>query len=214
MASNDFQGKSDSSLSQTAHQAATVIQANLAAYGVSLPQITSVTLAVNALDADVTEVTAKTAALKAAYEGKRADRANLINVLSVVGAVIYNNPNVTDEMIAAAGFAVHDTGGTPVVPQQPLDLLAAPFADGSVNLKWKRNGNPTGVSFLVESRGATGGWDFVTSTNKARTTVNGFAPGVTTWFRVTATKNDLTSLPSNEAPIYASGGEGALSLAA
>ena len=215
MARNDFQSKSDAALSAVAHLAFTVINGNLLGYGVSLPTITAVETAADALDADVTDVTAKIAALRAAYEGKSFDRGTLIRSLTTVGNVIYNNQNVTDELIAAAGFAVHDTNGSTVIPQQPLELLADPFANGTVNLKWKRNGNPPGVSFLIESRGATGDWEFVASTSKAKLTVTGFAPGATQWFRVVATKNDLTSLPSNEAPIYASGsGEGALSVAA
>jgi len=211
---NNFQGKSDAALSAMAHQANTVISAALLSYGVTAPQIAAVEAGADTLDADVTEVTAKTASLKAAHEGKRADRTTLINSLTFVGNIIYNNPAVTSEMIAAAGYAVHDDSGTPITPNQPLDLLANPFADGSVNLKWKRNGNPQGVTFLVEARTETGDFEFVTSTGKAKVTVNGFAPGVGMWFRVTASKNDLTSLPSNEAPIYVAGGEGMLEIAA
>lgn len=198
-----------------AHQAFTVISGSLLPYGVTLPQITAVETAADVLDADVTDVTAKTAALKAAHEGKRADRTTLINTLNVVGAVIYNNPSVTPEMIAAAGFAVHDSGGTPVVPNQPVNLLANPFADGTVSLRWGRNGNPNGVSFLIEKReDGSSDWEFVASTTKARLTVNGFTPGVPMWFRIVATKNDLNSLPSNEAPIYPVGGTTTLSVAA
>jgi hypothetical protein len=118
-------------------------------------------------------------------------------------------------MIAAAGFAVHDTSGTAVVPNQPVDLLATPFSDGTVSLRWGRNGNPNGVSFLIEAReDGSSEWEFVASTTKARLTVNGFAPGEPRWFRVVATKNDLSSLPSNEAPIYPVGGATTLSVAA
>lgn len=213
MASNNFQGKSDASLSSMAHQAFTVINGALLAYGVPGPTMALVEAAADALDTDVADVTGKTASLKAAHEGKRADRTSLIDALNTVGATIYNNPLVTPEMLAAAGYAVHDTSGTTVVPNAPADLLANPAADGTVALKWGRNGNPQGVSFLVEVRGETGGWTFVSSTSRARITLNGYAPGVGKWFRVSATKNDLTSLPSNEAPIYGGAGEG-LELAA
>jgi hypothetical protein len=71
VAQNNFQGKSDAALSATAHQAYTIINANLLGYGVSAPQILAVENGADTLDTDVTDVTAKTAALKAAHEHGR-----------------------------------------------------------------------------------------------------------------------------------------------
>lgn len=210
---NDWTKKTDAQLSSAAHNAATVLNGALLAYGVTAAQANAIETGADTIDASVTDITAKKASLAAAFEEKVVNRANTITALNVVAGIIYNNPGVTTAMLLEAGYSPRDTTPSTIIPFPATGLLASPFADGSVELKWARNGNPNGVIFNIEVRPEGGTWSQIATTTRAKITVNGFAPGVAKWFRVIATKNDIVALPSNEAPIY-SGEELTLEIAA
>lgn len=199
---NDWYKKTDAQLSAAAHNAATVLNGALLAYGVTAAQANAIETGADTIDASVTDITTKKAGLAAAFDEKAVNRQSTITALNVVAGIIYNNPGVTTAMLLEAGYSPRDTTPTTIIPFPATELLANPFADGSVELKWARNGNPQGVIFNVEVRSEGDTWSQLASTTKAKITVNGFAPGVSKWFRVVATKNDLVALPSNEAPIY------------
>jgi hypothetical protein len=58
----------------------------------------------------------------------------------------------------ALGFDPPDTVRSIVAPGTPTDLVAVPFAPGTINLKWKGN-NTTRVTYLIEYKhGDTGDW--------------------------------------------------------
>lgn len=54
---------------------------------------------------------------------------------------------------------------------------------------------------------ATPNGDVVHTTIKAKTTLTGYTPGTNFKFRVRASKNDISTLPSNVAEIYPSGSD-------
>ncbi len=207
MGQNNWQKRNDADLAQAAHQAYTTISANLLAYGASNTLATALDTAVTGFDGSITNATAARAASLAATQAKAADKATVVDALNAIGAVIYNNPTVSPEMLVAAGYAVHDTSGTKVVPQEPTGLLATPYANSTVELEWNRNGNPGSVTFLIETSTDNLNWTILLTTTKARLTVSGFTPGAQAWFRVSATANGIVSLPSNTAVIYPSGGQ-------
>lgn len=88
----------------------------------------------------------------------------------------------------------------------PLELIATPFIDGTVRLKWNRNGNPANTSFQIEQQ-TPSGWVYVKTVSGTKTKLNGYTPGVSASFRVIATRLGLTSPASNVTSIYPSDGE-------
>ncbi len=149
----------------------------------------------------------------AAFEARNVKWEQLLDAIGDFTKRIYADPNVDDQMLKAAGLSERAVPAARP-PQLPLELVATPNANGTVELKWKRNGNPPNAVFVVESRGATGGWSVVGNFTVTRVTVNNFAPGVERFFRVYATRNNQSSLKSNEAVIYPDGESFTLSEAA
>ena len=116
---------------------------------------------------------------------------------------MYASPSVTDSAIMSLSLSPRSTTRTPVVPQKPTDFAVIPFADGDVTFKWAKNGNPYGVVYIIETASADAAeWSVVETTTKTRITLGGFTAGVPRWFRVRATKNGLSSLPTPMEGIY------------
>jgi hypothetical protein len=214
MASNNFASRSDPALLQVANQAYTVINDDPIGYGVQAGQLTALNTARAALDSSIDGLTAARAALAAAIQARDAARLSTIEALGSIGATIYNAPGVTDEMLAAAGYAVHDTTRTPVMPTTVTNLVVVPNSNGTALLKWSRSGNPYGVQFAVQVRTAGGGWEWVSSPTRTRVTLSGVTPGVTRYFRVIAFKGGIYAIPSEPVVAYPSEGEEALVIAA
>lgn len=142
----------------------------------------------------------------AMFETRNVTWEEVLNLTAEFTKRIYAKQTVTNAMLKAAGLSERN----PPVKRSattPTDLVATPFANGDVELKWKRNGNPPNAVFTVEVRGSTGGWTALGNFTTTRIKLNGFAPGQEKFFRVTSTRNEQVSGPSNEALIYPSGGE-------
>ncbi|HRI43800.1 MAG TPA: fibronectin type III domain-containing protein [Fimbriimonadaceae bacterium] len=214
MASNNFASRSDSALLQVANQAYTTINDDPIGYGVQAGQLTALNGGRTALEASIDGLTAAKAALAAATQARNAARATTLDALGSLGATIYNAPGVTNEMLAAAGYAIHDSTKTPVLPVTVSNVVAVPYSNGTVQLKWSRNGNPYGVQFAVEVRTADGEWEWVSSPTRTRITLTGITPGVTRYCRVIAFKNGIYAIPSEPVVVYPSEGEEALAVAA
>lgn len=205
---------SDAELQTLAVQMDSILKSGYAPYGVTVGQSGALEAAKDGFGADLADVAAKKAAFRAAVEGKMAQRTSLTEVISTISAVIYNNPAVTPEMIAALGLQPRATSRAKQTPKTPLELLATPFANGDVKLVWKRGENSYGAVYVIETKIGSGAWTQVFSTTKTRTTLEGFTPGTAVWFRIRATRNGLWSSASNDAPIYAPAPEFELHLAA
>lgn len=161
-----------------------------------------------ALQTGVTDLTTANAAVQAAknaYHAAVRDRAAkdvvCTKAAASVATTVYGSA-ATEAQISALGLSPRAKERTKVTPKTVVDLSAVPAVDGDVTLKWGRNGNATGVVFLVESQSGTGPWTFVQGTTRCRATLRGYAPGVTANFRVIASKNGVVANPSPVVPVY------------
>jgi hypothetical protein len=213
---NDYFKLSDPELVDFAANAATAFNAtgDPADYGLTAGQVTALQTAGTALQTKITAAVAAEAAFRAAIQDKLAARETALSNVGLCAGLMYATPTVTDTMVAAAGFSPRDTSPTPVIPQQPTDLVATPFATGQAKLAWGRNGNPYGVEFIIEASDNGVSWTQISVTKRKSLTLDGFAPGVTKWFRVKASNRGLTSAASSSAAIYGGDDSVELSLAA
>lgn len=203
MAENSFREKTDAQLLAIGQQASSVITASAGAYGTSAAQDTALTNANTALSAAITAKQAARDASKAATQQALTARGAILDALSSIGATIYNDPSVTNQMISDAGYAVHDDTPTKHYPSQPSSLLATPDASGTVLLTWDGGANVYGVTYVIEGRASDSDpWGFVTSTTRQRLSVTGFTPGQTYWFRVSASHNGQNSIASLPVAIW------------
>lgn len=198
----------DSTLYNTANQAYTIINGALIAYGCNAAQMTALSNGKTALDASITAWETKRAALEAETQTKLAARQSTIDALISVANTIYANAGVTDAMLANAGYAIHDSSRSTVIPQPVITFNVTPDGSGNAFLKWGRNGNPQGVMFVIEQSPDGTAWTQVQTTTRAKATISGLVIGVPTWFRVRATKSDISALPSDPISIWNPNGEG------
>jgi hypothetical protein len=215
MSQNNFSRRSDAEVVQSIQVVLDALNGpDGAQYGIPNTTKTGLLTSQTQLTSSVNTALAARAAAKAATQAKEAKRSAALDQLVYVANQIYNNPTITDALLAAAGLAVRDKTRTPVTPVIPQDLVAYAFENGSVNLKWARGGNPKGVMFSVEARGSTGGWSIVGQTTRTSIQLEGYTPGVFAAFRVRALTSIASSLASNTAVIYSNGQEAALEIAA
>ncbi len=217
MTLRDIHILSDDQLANEATELAAAISASPATFGLTVPIATSIS---DAAELFVTSLTdwhsAQNAATNASYI-KTSQRESLLSTLSAYLNLMYATPTVTGSAITSLGLAPRSETRTPVIPFQPQDLLATPFADGTVKLTWGRGDNKYGVVYQIEAAGADATeWTMVQSTTKAKVTLSGMNPGTPMWFRVRSTKGTLTSEYSFVAGIYipAPGATGTMELAA
>lgn len=185
-------------------QSAAAIVGSPASYGVSVPIATAYQAAFDAFDSAILDAEAAKVAYHAAVEAQSAARAAFLDKASQIGAIVYNNPLVTDSMLIAANFPPHDTTKSPQAPVTPTDFIVEAVANGTVNLKWNRNGGPANTNYIIETQ--TPGnetWTATYQTTKTKATLAGFTPGQPANFRIVAQKGDQFAYPTTTEMIYA-----------
>ncbi len=198
----NFENLTDAQAATVANTMKTAITGDEPAYGLLPADTTALNGDLVDFNKAINDAAIARAASLAKTQDKEAKRTALNQELSELAKKIYATPTVTNMMLAEAGLSPRSTARTKVIPVPPSDMVAKAFSNTSVSLSWKPNGNKYGVTYIVETQAEGGEWTFLTNTTKCKISVDGFEPGVSAWFRVRASKNDLTSLPSDSAAIY------------
>ena len=214
MAENIYHRCSYPQLATLGEQVSTVVTATPATYGCTPAQATALSDAVAALVSAISNQEAARSAYRASTEAKINARLATIAALADVAGEIYATDTLTSEQIAATGLAVHNNLPTPSMPSEVLDVVAFPSANGNVKLSWDRNGNLTGTTFIIEYTTDMSSWNYAGTTTRSKITLGGYAPGVTTTFRVTAVRNETAATPSLPVTIYQAEGPSLSLLAA
>ena len=208
---------SDDQLANEATELAAAITASPTTFGLTVPIATTISDAAEVFVTSLTDWHAAQNAVTNASFVKTSQRESLLSTLSTYLNLMYATPTVTGSAITSLGLAPRSETRTPVIPFQPQDLLATPFADGTVKITWSRGDNKYGVVYQIEAAGADATeWAMIQSTTKTKVTLSGMNPGTPMWFRVRATKGTLASEYSFPSGIYIPmpGGTGTLELAA
>lgn len=172
-------------------------------FGLTVPQATSLADKADLFATALTDLEAARGSFDGAFEAKNNLRESALDLFGQLLSVMYAQPAVTPESIASLTLTPRSDTKSTIVPVQPVDFLATPFADGTVKLTWKPGANKYGVVYEVESADADeSNWSVIASTTKTKLTLSGFAPGAPKWFRVRATKNGLSSVYSFHSGIY------------
>jgi hypothetical protein len=203
MSANNNNKLSNNDLLTKITQADSAITASAGAYGTSATQDADLTAAKTALAAAITAAENARTASKAATQAQDTAREAALAILGSIGGTVYYNPDVTDQMLADAGFAIHDDVPTKHAPVQPVGLTANPDEFGTVLFEWDGNGNVYPTTYVIEGRASESDpWSIVTTTTKKRLSVPGFTPGASYMFRVKASRNGSESIWSNVATIW------------
>ena len=198
---NTYSRRPDAELSAWMQIFKGVVGGDTAGYNTTTEKVDEVVNTQSELSTAVLAYEAAKSALAAASDARAAARQSALIAVAAVARDIYGGP-VSDAMISACGLVPHDATRSVIIPQQPIQLLVTPFADGSVTCKWHRNGNAKGMQFLVEATESGEDWRVITGTTKTRITLMGYRPGASALFRVRAVKDGAFSEPSNTSGIY------------
>ncbi|MBL8059184.1 MAG: hypothetical protein JNK63_00540 [Chthonomonas sp.] len=212
---NGYHAMSDSTLTQNIAITTDFLITKFADYGLTEAEVEALVATNDAFDSSITASMNADAAKLAATQAKYAERATTLDAMSSFVGKIYANPEVSNEMLAAANLSPRPShsGARPLVPV--FDFLATPSPNGEVRLKWNRSTNLRSVTFVVEAQtGESGPFEFIASTTRTTLTLTGFEPGQMRTFRVLATRGSQTSAPSNLAVIYGEGSYTELPMAA
>lgn len=204
MTVRDLYNLGDSALNQKAAYIAATVAASPADFGLSPAQAASMSVAASEFAVAIAELEAARAQLEVALAQKREAREATLSALSSGLNLMYATPGVQTEAIVSLSLSPRPSRHRRVTPQTPKGVVVKPFANGTATLAWERNGNPQGVVFLIESASEDApNWTQIAVTTKTRITLEGVTPGVPRAFRVRATKNGDTSLPTFASWVYA-----------
>lgn len=196
-------GLSDAQLSDLLTAIAATISGGPTTFGLSAGNATAMTNAAENFGSALLDWNAAKAAADTAKLSKDTFRDESLATFRTYLNLMYATPTVSEISVSSLGLAPRSTERNPVVPEQPVDLVATPFADGTVKLTWGSGGNKYGVVYEVERAGTDAtDWTTAFSTTKRSVTLPDAAPGVIQFFRVSATKNGLRSQPSFTEGIY------------
>ncbi len=141
---------------------------------------------------------AATSTLNTALKAARAD-------LSSRNRNIQGNVRVNNTLKTALGLNVKAPKPVQHDPVPPAKLTATGLASGVNVLQWEPNGNVTGVQYVIEFMTKNTAWTRIDAVTSRRYEHAGQTPGVPTFYRVSARRRNVLSLPSNEASVYAEG---------
>lgn len=203
-AMKDFRNKKDTALRQDVAGTLASLQGRADEFGLSDADIAMLTDANEQFGDDIFQAMRLEFEKRSAVEKKNSSRSEVVFAINTIARKVYANPAVDDEMLSSIGLAVRPNYRTRTHPVAPTPLVALPQGDGGVVLlRWKRNGNSEHTIFTIWARGVAEPDRIVGSTKATKMKLEGFTPGVTQYFHVTATVNGETSSRSNTGSIYA-----------
>jgi len=184
------------------------------AAGLSTAELTALFDGATAFQTGLATVASTRAAARAAVQGKDENKELARDAFQVVVDKLYATPSITNEILASLSLPPRAGQSVPTLPSQVTDLVGVANANGTARLRWNRNGNPTSTVFLIEASTNNGPFVQIAQTLRTRFIDPAATPGVEKTYRVVAS-NGLGQAPASSATtIYATGGEGALRLAA
>lgn len=123
--------------------------------------------------------------------------------------IVQKHPGATNALKLELGLNAPPAPNVPVEPQLPTLLTATLSEIGWVTLKWDRNGNKQGTTFIIESReGTTGPFTILAAVTRSKFVDKGRTPGVRIEYRVKATRSGRETGYTPTATIYAEGWQG------
>lgn len=187
----------------------TVAAANTGALGLSPAQLTEIQNQNTLFATSVTDQQNAQAAARGAVADCTTERADSIELIGRYAAMWKANPAVSDELIAQLGLPPRNQGGDHLPVFAPADLAALGCSNGVNSLKWNRNGNFSGVSYVIEAAyDGTTDWEIVDVSSLTKFDHADQVPGREVAYRVYARRRNIESAPSNTAIVYLSGGGG------
>ena len=146
-----------------------VATANAAALGLGTVDITALKTMNGDLAGKINAAIAKQSEAKAATESKNITKDKTIDVVRSMVRQVQAKPGVPDNLKAQLGITIPSPSPTPSVLYPPKDLSAEMTAGGLCLMKWNRNSNNYGTTFIIEAGNkTTEKWEMIGTTTKSQ----------------------------------------------
>ena len=211
--SKQWYSYSDAALYLWGTNFATVVSENETVLGIDEGELEVIQGGITRFQTAYDALVAAKAAYEAAVQTKEFERSRMINDIRPFVGQFQSMPGIPKAVYADMDIPAKAKPGPRTAPEIPSDFVATPYATGAVVFSWNRNGNSASTLFSIQES-TPSGWITIWSGTRKKVTLSGYAPGVETLFRLIATRNNETSLPTNTVSIYQTGEEGSVQLAA
>ncbi len=200
MSTNDFLPREDTQLQLWLTNFKTVATANESVLDLTADEL----LAINAGTADFnTKMTALEAAKKAqsgATSNKNGSKSEISSTVRGLARKFKANPNVSEGLLNSLGVLANGTTG-PVVTVNGVEAMGCD--DGVNTIKFNRNGNVQGTTFVIEYKvQGSSVWLFGNAITKTTWNHEGQTPGQQIWYRITSARAGQRSAPSVPVSVY------------
>jgi len=198
MPATDYMPQKEGELVPWTENFISVANANLATLGLIAGDITTLTTKKSDYSTGLNNAIAKKTESKSATENKNIKKDALKDNIRVLARQIQARPGVPDNLKVQLGLKAADQIPTPSGPFPPLDTTIETLAVHQYRIKWNRNGNSQGTTFLIETAMLPEGpWQILGTSTKVTFDTNYSNPAGPTFFRVKAQKGYLVSEAGN-----------------
>lgn len=169
MASRDYFPSKEGEIVPWIENFVQVANANAAALGLGTTDITALKTLNGDLAGKLNTAIAKQSESKAATEAKNITKDKTIDVVRSMVRQVQAKPGVPDNLKAQLGITIPSPSPTPSVLYPPKDLSAEMTSGGLCLMKWNRNSNNYGTTFIIEaSNKTTEKWEMIGTTTKSQ----------------------------------------------
>ena len=146
-----------------------VATANAAALGLGTVDITALKTMNGDLAGKINAAIAKQSEAKAATEAKNIQMDKTVDTVRSMVRQVQAKPGVPDNLKAQLRITIPSPSPTPSVLYPPKDLSAEMTAGGLCLMKWNRNSNSYGTTFIIEaSNKTTEKWEMIGTSTKSQ----------------------------------------------
>jgi hypothetical protein len=133
----------------------------------------------------------------------RDERKDLNKDVGLLNSAFKSIDGLASNILEELGLSVNEGNSGGSTPSAPLDLVATGTSDGTNSLKWNRNGNRQGTTYIIEAKsGDSNDWVMIDAVTRANYKHTNQTPGVKIQYRVKAKRGDSVSGFSNVAIVY------------
>lgn len=185
----------------------TVAAANATALGLDTAELLEISTAKSQYEAAFANQESARAAAKGATALCDQEWGDALATVSKFNAMIQAIPGISPELLGELGLNVPGGGGSiPVF--SPTNLSALGCSNGVNTLKWDRNGNESGGTYVIEAAyDGTNTWQIVDTSTRTKFDHTNQEPGRFVRYRVYAQRGQSKSNPSGTASVYDPGAQ-------
>ena len=130
-------------------------------------------------------------------------RTDLNKEVGLLNKAIKSIDGIASSLIEEIGLNVNNSNSSNTTPSAPSDLVVTGTSDGINHLKFNRNGNRQGTTFIIEAKiGDSDQWIMIDAVTGSTYKHKNQTPGVKVQYRVKAKRGELQSGYSNSASVY------------